>query len=224
MAPTNTRTVAAPNSHPAHAAAPTPSSTPAPLLSRLNSFLHYGDLKRRATPDSASSSISNLLTSLNATNVTIPGPLSTVPAPAGIMTGIFTANDGIYSVVSESGYVVIDGYKTLSVGQNALIGGENVAEGSSGLMVAGQAVVMSSAPVSSSIVVAVTTTNSPAAASNGGTSTTASSTAGSAGSAATGSGSSGAATSTTSGGGATTRPTVGPVLAAAGGILGLMIL
>ncbi|TKA72416.1 hypothetical protein B0A55_05410 [Friedmanniomyces simplex] len=68
----------------------------------------------------------------------------------GMQTGAFTAADGgVYIATSQSGYVLIDG-KTLYPGQGALIGNEMVSEGSSGLVANGVTVILTASSTSSS--------------------------------------------------------------------------
>ncbi|KAK5693457.1 hypothetical protein LTR97_010026 [Elasticomyces elasticus] len=74
---------------------------------------------------------------------------ATVTSPGGTQTGAFTALDGgIYEVTSISNYVVIVG-KTLFPGQDALIGNERVSQGSSGLVANGATVMLTGATSSS---------------------------------------------------------------------------
>ena len=67
---------------------------------------------------------------------------ATASSTGGMQTGAFTAADGgVYLATSQSGYVLIDG-KTLYPGQGALIGNEMVSEGSSGLVANGATVIL----------------------------------------------------------------------------------
>lgn len=68
-----------------------------------------------------------------------------------MQTGMFTALDGgVYDVTSQSGYVVIIG-KTLYPGQDALIGNEMVSQGSSGLVANGATVILTGVSTSSMV-------------------------------------------------------------------------
>ncbi|KAK1074835.1 hypothetical protein LTR12_002454 [Friedmanniomyces endolithicus] len=145
---------------------------------------------------------------------------TTASPTGGMLIGAFTAADGgVYLATSQSGYVLIDG-KTLYSGQGALIGNEMVSEGSSGLVANGATVILtasstppaavglpaSSSPVSQSVISTVvsTSTQSEKAASASSTAQSPASTASS----------------------AALAPTQGTnhLMAALGGIIGLMIL
>ena len=136
-----------------------------------------------------------------------------------MQTGVFTALDGgVYGVTSESGYVVVDG-KTMSPGQGALIGNERVSEGSSGFVANGMTLLLT--PVTTMPAATAVTTSSGSTST--GTSTLA--TTASALSSAPQAAASVASTSSTAAAGAPTQyaGNVGWV-AAAGGLLGLLVL
>jgi len=187
------------------------------------------ELKARAIPTSnaephsdSSLTVANSFTSLN-TSLTIRGT-AVLPSSASSSTGLvaigsFTAADGgVYDVTSQNGYVVIDG-KTLAPGQGALIGNEEVSDGSKGLMAHGQTVALSTMTPTAA---AMTTTEGKSTATSGqvssGTSTANMNAASSRASAAS------AAASSSSAAGAAQTDVTGGLVAAAGGLLGLLLL
>ncbi|EMC91331.1 hypothetical protein BAUCODRAFT_322416 [Baudoinia panamericana UAMH 10762] len=159
-------TLAAPNAlpanpEPAHNVEPgaQPIAEPAPAATE---FLYYQvELKPRdgigapvtvlaREPQAAAPTTTYSLsftTGLNLTNVTDSAGMAT--GPAQIATGAFTALDGgVYDVISESGYFNIDG-KTLYPNQGALIGNEPVTFASNGLMANGVTVQLTNVTTSS---------------------------------------------------------------------------
>ncbi|KAK4553034.1 hypothetical protein LTR86_009958 [Recurvomyces mirabilis] len=191
------------------------------------------DLRRRQDSSSSATAssvpVANSFT-MKSLSASLPGPEMNASAQAssaqatgtGMATGIFTANDGgQYGITSQSGYIVID-FKTLSPGQSALIGNEEVVDGAAGVVANGMTIpltpVTTATPssnttvISSSITVAIvststfesTSTRSMSAVSTISTEIPVSSTVSSAAAAA--------------------RQTASSMMAAAGGLLGLMIL
>jgi len=231
-------TVAAPNAIPSRPQPASPvngASTLATATAAVNpsvtavlmeSALFQADLKARE-PLHSSFTVANSFTSLNG-SLTLPGTAmltSSASVSAGpIAVGSFTAADGgIYEVTSQSGLVVIDG-KTLAPGQGALIGNEEVSDGAHGLMANGQTVALSTMTLAEAATTTAAPAMSTAAQSGGGASLSVSTTAAqaSASSGSASAASTAASSSSAAAAAATNAP--GKLVAAAGGLLGLMFL
>ncbi|KAK5110827.1 hypothetical protein LTR62_005538 [Meristemomyces frigidus] len=198
-------------------------ATTAPVTTPYAQLGFEADLKRRA--DSTTSvKVANSFT-MASLSLSLPGPeqnasmqATSVQATAGGMAiGQFTAADGgLYEITSQSGYVVID-YKTLHPGDGALIGNEQVSDVAAGVVANGQTIPLT--PVTTSATVATSSSPSASASTTGGSSAMASS-----GSMSAASSASAAASASSSAGAMAPRQTMGSMMAAAGGLLGLMIL
>lgn len=203
----------------------TPIATPAPAINDDQLQQYEVDLKKREPIGTipattlSSLSIANSFTDDSNSSSTAAATSSAVGSMA---TGMFTGADGgVYDVTSQSGYVVVD-FKTLSPGQGALIGNEEVSEGADGLVANGVTIALTpvTGAVAASTTSAAMTTSSEAsstASSSGGSSVIAAGTTVATVSAVASSSSSAAAA-------APTQQAGGVLLAAAGGLLGFMLL
>ncbi|KAK4546087.1 hypothetical protein LTR36_002224 [Oleoguttula mirabilis] len=201
------------------------------ILSQSEPHQFQADLKRRSislvslpgTLSSASLSIANSFTNDGNSSGANPSSVATSSSPDVMATGKFTAADGgVYGVTSQSGYVVVDG-KTLYSGQRALIGNEEVTEGPSGLVANGAKVALSTTTISP----AVTTSSAEATTTSSAVSSVATSTASGSVIAAGSTLATVAAAASSSSSAAAAAPTyqAGHALAAAaGGLVGLMLL
>ncbi|KAK0947480.1 hypothetical protein LTR48_005183 [Friedmanniomyces endolithicus] len=150
---------------------------------------------------------------------------STASSTGGMQTGAFTAADGgVYLATSQNGYVLIDG-KNLYPGQGALIGNEMVSEGSSGLVANGVTVILtaSSTPSATAGGGSSGLSASSSAASQSGLSTSVSTSTQSEKAASASSAAQSVASTASSAAGVPAQGT-NHMIAAVGGIIGLMVL